>query len=166
MSLFSAIGRLCPLSVTIGDMLKEEMENVLRGRVHMRGGYKDDVDFLPSFFERLQRSPQVDTVKLALVSADLGAANSWPDYCGHEINRAARNRSLDFCTPEMVCKIFQAWLQTPRERDHFYVSCGDLICFFTDFGGGDRLILIGNDYCDIQFGDHVLYVDSRKQERQ
>ncbi|MFA6315129.1 MAG: hypothetical protein WC648_02060 [Candidatus Paceibacterota bacterium] len=177
MSILSAIYQLCPhlanqrpyvgagntqLVLTVGDASMDEMVSVLKNRCTTMGGYKDDVDFVQPFFKQLQQSPCTGSVNLIRVCADLGPANSWPNYCGHEINRMAREKGLEFCTSEIVCKLFQAWLHTPKARDHFYVSCGDLFCFFTDYGGDRRQIIICNDYSDIPFGEDVIYLDSRK----
>ena len=181
MGILGAIFQLCPqlayqrpyvgagntsLTLTVGDVAKKEMVKVLKPHCSMMGGYKDGVDFVRPFFRRLTSSSSKGNVKLVRVSADLGPQNSWPNYCGHEVNRFARGKGLDFCTPEMVCKLFQAWLKTPTARDHFYVSCGNILCFFTDLGGGcsQRQIIICNDYSNVPFGEDVIYVDPRKQK--
>ena len=181
MSLASAIGQLLPhlwnqnpyigagnipFTLTVGDMPREEMVSVLKPHCRMMGGYKDGVDFVQPFFDRLNTSSCKNEVKLVRIPADLGPRNSWPEYCGHEVNSFARNRGLEFCTPEIVCKLLQAWLKTPLvKRDHFYVSFGNIFCFFTGMGEKRRQVVVCNDYSDIPFGEDVVYVDVRKQER-
>lgn len=163
--------RNLPRTIKVGDVPKEELIKRVRDHIYQMDGYRPEIKLLEKFLEQIEIATTPTEINLRVIPADCGAENSWPKYHGAELNRYAQRRGLEFCTPEMVCKMFLLWRDIEQEECFFYVSCGDLVCLFQTYSTQrDRKevrihsVVIGNDRFNISFAEDVVYLRPRKSE--
>ncbi len=165
-----------PETVTIGDVPREELLKMVNEQIHQLPGYPENCKVLDEFFSQLTISDQKREITLQIVGApDDGWYWVW---CGEDTNRVAQARGLEYCTPEIVCKIFLYFREKMRTLDKegfVHVSCGKLICTLRSSGSYvyssekkgfvpiniRQYVNVGNERFKASPGERVIYVKPR-----
>jgi len=195
MSLLSAIGKLIGgqdtfltsnhwyllenLKVTIGDISREELLKMTEGKIHQRLGYPPECKFVEEFLNKLEISSEVKEVCLKVVRVPDG--DWYWMWCGEDTNPVAKSQGLQFCTPEVVLKLFLEFEKVMRETNKeatLHVSCGNLVCTLKSCGHYEyssekkgyvpfnisQFITVGNERFKASPYEPVVYENPNAQE--